>query len=105
MNKEPNSEVQQILVLQEQIQRRLAELGFLEEDDVGNIAHHLAELTIFGRKLNQDFLPKFLASSLQKNNELAELVVDTNYDLGEMKTAIEEMEPAFIRLMNFLTRE
>jgi hypothetical protein len=39
----------------------------------------------------------------QKKAELADLVVDMNYELTEMKEAIEDMEPDFIKLMNFLT--
>lgn len=104
--KEDELEVQQILELQEQIKQRLIQLGFVGNDDVvGNIEHHLAELSLWGEKLSQKSLPAFLTLSLQKKKELGELVTNINYELIEMREAIEDMEPALIKLMNFLTRK
>jgi len=104
MNVEGESEVQQILELQKQIEQRLIQLGFVGDDDaMGNIIHHLAELSVWGKKLSQEALPAFLTLSLQKKAELADLIVDMNSELTEMKEAIEDMEPAFIELMNLLT--
>jgi len=106
VNKEDEFEVQQILDLQEQIRQRLIQLGFAgDDDDMGNIKHHLAELSLWGEKLSKESLPTFLTLPLQKKEELGELVVDMNYELTEMKQAIEDMEPALIKLMNFLTRK
>lgn len=97
-------DVQQILGLQEQIGQRLTQLGFVGDDNAtGSIIHHLAELSIWGKKLSQASLPAFLDIPLQKKEELGELVVDINYELTEMKEAIEDMEPALIKLTNFLT--
>jgi hypothetical protein len=104
VNKEDELEVQQILELQEQIKQRLIQIGFVGDDDaMGNIMHHLAELSVWGKKLSQEALPAFLTLPLQKKGELADLIVDMNYELTEMKEAIEDMEPAFIELMNLLT--
>jgi hypothetical protein len=98
------AEVQETLRLSRQIKERLIQLGFVGDDDaVGNITHHLAELSLWGKKLSQEALPAFLTLTQQKKEELAELIVDMNYELIEMKDAIEDMEPAFIKLMNFLT--
>lgn len=104
MNKENELEVQQILELQQQIEQRLIQLGFVGDDDaMGNIIHHLAELSIWGKKLSQESLPALLTLPLQEKEKLADLIVDMNYELTEMKEAIEDMEPAFIRLLNMLT--
>jgi hypothetical protein len=98
------AEVQETLRLSRQIEERLIQLGFVGDDDaMGNIIHHLAELSLWGRNLSQEALPAFLTLSPQKKEELADLIVDMNYELIEMKEAIEDMEPAFIKLMNFLT--
>jgi hypothetical protein len=103
VNKEDELEVQQILELQQQIEQRLIQLGFVGDDDaMGNIIHHLAELSVWGKKLSQEALPTFLNLPLSKKEELGELVVSMNYELTEMKEAIEDMEPTFIMLMNFL---
>jgi len=75
-----------------------------DDDVMGNIEHHLAELSFWGEKLSHESLPTFLTLPLQKKKELGELVVDMNYELNEMRGAIEDMEPALVRLMNFLTR-
>jgi hypothetical protein len=96
-----DSEVQQILVLQQQIALRLHQVGFIgEHDEVGNLAHHLAELSVWGKNLSGEVLPSLLT---RDKRELGNLVVDLNYELIEMKQAIEDMEPALISLMNFLT--
>ena len=104
MNTEEESEVQDILRLSKQIEERLIQLGFVDDDDaMGNIIHHLAELSLWGKKLSQESLPSFLNLPLQRKEELGQLVVNMNYELTEMKEAIEDMEPALIELMNFLT--
>ena len=98
------AEVQETLRLSQQIRERLIQLGFVGDDDaMGNITHHLAELSLWGKKLSQEALPAFLALPPQKRTELADLIVDMNYELTEMREAIEDMEPDFIKLMNFLT--
>jgi len=104
MNTEQDSEVRQVLKLSTQIKERLTELGFVDDDAMGNIIHHLAELSVWGKKLSQEVLPAFLTLPLKRKQELGELVVDTNYELIEMKQAIEDMEPALIKLMNFMTQ-
>jgi hypothetical protein len=48
-------------------------------------------------------VPAFLTLPLERKEELGELVVDINCELTEMKEAIEDMEPALTKLMNFLT--
>lgn len=106
MKADMESEIQQIVELQTRISKRLDQLGFVHDDDAsGNIIHHLAELSVWGRRLSQEVLPAFLTLPPEKKEELGDLVVDMNYELTEMKEAIEDMEPAIISLMNFLTRE
>jgi uncharacterized protein (DUF885 family) len=104
MNIKDKLEMEQIRELQNQIAKNLHQLGFRgEEDDIGNLAHHLAELSVFGKKLSADVLPSLLTQPAKGEQELGDMVVDLNYELIEMKQAIEDMEPALIRLMNFLT--
>ena len=104
MNAEGEAEVREIVRLSKQIQERLIELGFVQDDDsIGNISHHLAELALWGKKLSQEALPAFLSLPLQDKDKLGDLVVDWNHDVFEMKQAMEDMEPALVKLMNFLT--
>jgi hypothetical protein len=101
---EDELDVQQILQLQEQIRQRLIQLGFVGDDDaMGNIMHHLAELSVWGEKLSQKDLRAFLIIPIQKREELADLIVNMNYELTEMKEAIEDMGPALVKLMNYMT--
>jgi len=47
MNPEQEAEVRETMRLSKQIEERLVELGFVVEDDaIGNIGHHLAELAL-----------------------------------------------------------
>jgi hypothetical protein len=105
MNQEQETEVQEILKVSAQIEERLTKLGFANEDDaIGNIAHHLAEVVVMAKKLADQSLPTFLKLPSSEKETLAELIVDLQYELVEMKEAIEDMEPALIKLMNFLNR-
>lgn len=102
MNKKDKLEVQQILELQEQINRRFIQLGFVSDPNImGDLEHHLAELSLWGKKLSQESLPAFLTLPLRQKKELGEVVVDLSYDLAEIKDAIEDMEPALTQLMNY----
>ena len=104
MKMEQESEVQQVLKLQTQIAERLDGLRFVGDADTeGNIIHHLAEAAVIGKKLAQETLPAFLSLPLDQKEKLGELVVDMQYELSELKEALGEMEPALIKLMNFLT--
>jgi hypothetical protein len=73
-----------------------------DDDAMGNIMHHLAEVSVWGKKLSQESLPSLLTLPIQEREKLADLIVDMNYELAEMKEAIEDMEPDFIQLMNML---
>jgi len=97
------TEVAQILELQSKLKMRLDELGFVDDaDSIGNIIHNLAETAVFGNKLSAEILPAFLNLSTAKRQELGELVVDLQNDLCEIRDSLEQMEPALIKLMNFL---
>lgn len=98
-----NPEVEEISKLQNRIAERLDSLGYADDpDSMGNVIHHLAEVAVMGKKLAQQSLPAFLQLSPNEKEALAELIVDMQYELVEMKEAIEDMEPALVRLMNFL---
>ena len=99
------SEVEQVLELQAQIAQRLSKLGFADESGAsGNIVHHLAETAVFGRRLAAEILPAFLSLPLDKKQQMGELVVDLQYELSELRESLEDMEPALVKLMNFLTQ-
>jgi hypothetical protein len=97
------SEIDKILDWQRRIDRRLKSLGFVEDEAAGNIIHHLAEVSLFGERLKNELMPKFLDEQIG-SEEFGEIIVNLNYELTEIKEAIEDMEPAMLRLMNFLTK-
>jgi hypothetical protein len=98
------TEIAQILELQAQIAERLKELGFVGDPDAtGNISHHLAESVVFARKLSSEILPAFLNRSTDQRKGIGELIVDLQYELSELSGSLEDMEPALVKLMNFLT--
>ena len=91
-----------ILDLQGRIASKLDDLGYADDESAGDIMHHLAEVAVLGNKLFGASLPKFLALSKDRASELADVAVDLQHDLWEMKEAITEMEPHLIKLVNFL---
>jgi hypothetical protein len=93
------------LELQSQIEKRLQVLGFEGDADAsGNIIHHLAEAAVFGRRLSSEIVPSLLSLPLDEKQQIGELVVDLNYELSELRESLEDMEPALVKLMNFLTQ-
>jgi hypothetical protein len=103
MMPDQQTEVAQVLELQLKLKARLDELGFVDDaDSIGNIIHHLAETAVFGKKLSTEILPALLNLSIANRQEIGELVVDLQNELSEIKDSLEQMEPALIKLMNFL---
>ncbi len=97
-------EVDQMLALQSQIAERLSQLGFVADPEAtGNVVHHLAEVTVFGRRLAAEIVPAFLSLPLDEKKQIGELVVDLQYELSELKESLQSMEPVLVKLMNFLT--
>jgi hypothetical protein len=106
MTTDERSEVEQILKLQSQIEERLNKLGFLDDLEArSNIIHHLAEAAVIGKKLEAEILPAFLNCPLDDRERIGESAVDMQCELAELREALEDMEPALIRMMNFLTRD
>jgi hypothetical protein len=104
MTTDQRTEVAQILELQSQISERLKKLGFAGDPEaIGNITHHLAETAVFGKRLASEILPALLNLPLDQRKEIGELVVDLQYELSELRESLENMEPALVKLMNFLT--
>jgi len=95
-------EVKLIADLQECIARKLNDLGYVDGESAGDIIHHLAEVAVLGNKLFKITVPRFLALPAGRSAELADVAVDLQTDLEEMKDAISEMEPHLLRLVNFL---
>ena len=97
-----DEEVKQILNLQERIGRRLDELKFVDKEAEGEIIHHLAEVAVLGQKIAAMSLPQFLSLATEEEEKLADLAVDIQTDLDEMKEAISDMETSLLKLVNFL---
>ena len=106
MNPKDQIEVQQIQQLQTRIEEKLQGIGFKEDPDTeGNLIHHLAELAVVCKKLEHDLLPGFLDLPTTEKEELGELVIEMNYEILDLKDSLTDLEPALLKLMNFLTGE
>lgn len=97
-----DEEVREISDLEDRIGKKLDELGYPQDDSWGNIVHHLAEVTYMGKRLALDYMPRFLSLAPADKEQLAELSVDIDSDLNEMKEAITDMQSDLIKLVNFL---
>jgi len=102
MTNNSNEEVRDILALQERIGRKLDELQFVDQEAQGEIIHHLAEVAVLGRKLADNSLKQFLSLPPDQKEKLADLVVDIQTDLDEIKEAISDLEASLLKLVNFL---
>lgn len=98
-----SQEANQISDLQKRIARRLHQLGFVDSEAEGEIVHHLAEVAVLGGKIATVSLPQFLSLTADQRDKLAELVVDIQTDLDEIKEAISDMEASLLKLVNFLS--
>lgn len=102
MTNASNEEVQEIVDLAERIGRRLNDLQFVDQDAQGEIIHHLAEVVVLGRKVANHSLEEFLSLPAHQEEKLADLIVDIQTDLDEIKEAISDMEAGLLKLVNFL---
>jgi hypothetical protein len=92
--------VQKVSELQNAIAKKLASLSVLENDTIWNIAHHLAEVCLSGRKIDQLILPRLLNATPSAGRDLAVLSHDLMTELDEIREGIEEMNDDVIALMN-----
>jgi hypothetical protein len=97
-------EVKLIVDLQERIGRKLNDLRYADSESAGNIVHHLAEVAVLGNKLFTVSVPKLLALPAERSPELADIAVEIQHDLSEMKEAIDDIELQLIKFVNFLNR-
>jgi hypothetical protein len=91
-----------LLDFQERIDRKLKDLSFTDGEAAGDIIHHLAEVAVIGNKIFASTVPGFLALPADRASDLADVVVDLQHDLWEIKEAILEMDPHLLKLVNFL---
>ena len=97
-----NEEVQDIRDLQKRISHKLDQLQFVDQEAGGEIIHHLAEVAVLGRKLADKSLKQFLSLPPDQREKFADLIVDIQTDLDEIKEAISDMEASLLKLVNFL---
>lgn len=97
-----SEEARLISDLQDRISSKLVDLGYADYESAGDIIHHLAEVAVLGDKLFRVTVPRFLALSKERTAELADISVDLQHNLWEMKEAIADMEPHLLKLVNFL---
>ena len=96
------SQTEAILLLQNQLRIRLAELGFQDSQAAGSLQRHLAEIAILGNDFAQYTLPLFLSMSLENSESIAQLAATIKCDLDELRDALSDVQTDMIELMQFL---
>ena len=100
---EANGNKQKLLLdLQERLADKIRNLNFSDDDAAGDIIHHLAEVAVLGNKIFASTVPRFLSLPADHALDLADVAVDLQHDLWEIKEAIADMEPHLLKLVNFL---
>ena len=100
---DPNGDLSKLLLdFQERIDRKLKDLSFIDDEAAGDIIHHLGEVAVIGNKIFVSTVPKFLSLPADRTSALADVAVDLQHDLWEIKEAILAMEPHLLKLVNFL---
>src|SRR5205807_356021 len=95
-------EVKQIAGLQERIARKLSDLRYADGESEGRLFTIWPKSRCSAISSSRSLFRRFLALSLEHSSELADVTVDLQTDLEEMKDAIAEMAPHLLRLVNFL---
>ncbi len=98
------SQTEAILLLQNQLRIRLAELGFQDTQAAGSLQRHLAEIAVLSNDFAQHTLPLFLSMSLENSESIAQLATTIKCDLDELRDALSDVQTDMIELMQFLNR-
>jgi hypothetical protein len=96
--------VQQTLELSNQLSQKLVLLSVVSPESSGNIAHHLAEVCLSSRTVNDEIVPRILSTSPSDSEALAELSHDLLTELQEIRDSIDAMSPDITALMNALNK-
>jgi len=94
-------EVEQTSQMSKRIGERLTQLGYENEESLGNLEYRLAEIWLMAKKVSEEYLPQLLARDLGKD-ALHDSVVDLHVDLMDLRDQIEEVQDDLIKLMNFI---
>ena len=93
-----------ILVLQNRLRIRLAELGLHNSPTADSLQRHLAEIAVLGNTFAQHTLPLFLSMSLENTDSIARLAATIKCDLDELRDALTDVQSDLVELMHFLNR-
>jgi hypothetical protein len=98
------SNTEAILVLQNRLRIRLAELGLQDSATARNLERHLAEISVLANGFAQHTLPLFLSMSLENGEAIGRLAAAIKCDLDELRDALTDVQSDLIELMQFLNR-
>ena len=99
-----DSQTEAILLLQNRLRIRLAELGLQEGTTTNNLQRHLAEIAVLGNEFAERTLPLFLSISPENPQSIAQLAATIKCDLDELRDALTDVQSDLIELMQFLNR-
>jgi hypothetical protein len=100
-----DSRIEQVLILQNQLRIRLAELGIAESTMSSNLQRHLAEIAVLGRYFAEHTIPLFLSVSPNHGDSLASLAASIQSDLDELRDAVNDVQSDVIELVQYLRTE
>lgn len=95
----------EIVELQQAIEARLVDLGFLEKPAVANISRYLAEFVVLSRAFGEETLPLFLSVDNSHRDALAQLIVSIKCDVEELRDSLTDVDADLHSLMVYLNEE
>lgn len=95
----------EIVELQQVIEARLVDLGFIERPAVANISRYLAEFVVLSRVFAGDTLPLFLTIDTSHRDALAQLIVSIKCDVEELRDSLTDIDADLHALMAYLNQE
>jgi len=99
-----DTQTEAILLLQNRLRIRLAELGLHDGPTANNLQRYLAEIAILGRDFAERTLPLFLSISPENAESIALIATSIKCDLDELRDALTDVQADLIELMQFLNR-
>jgi hypothetical protein len=90
--------VVEIIDLQQQVSKRLVELGYDKHPSSETLSRQLAGIAVLGKRFSETTLPLFIALDRNHAKALAQLAESLRSDLDELLDSISDVQEDLINL-------